>query len=103
MFSTTLNLFPVIFTVITGVGVMMHDTQLDHAAVTAMSSASSSAAHAAAPSGSPDVRGAEHIHTDNVRLSQTLKQNEAPKLQTRHTDVKKYLGSKIPSMKSSPV
>src|SRR3546814_8642700 len=98
MFSTTLNSLPILLTLVTGFGVMIHDTQLDHATVTALTATSAAAAHSGATSlsGAPDMRlSDQHVHTETIHLNQTHRAtNTDPRLQTRDTDIKKYLSTK---------
>lgn len=103
MFTTTLNTLPLLLTLMTGFGVVIHDMKIDHAAVTAMSASAAVAAHGSL-SGVPDMRSNDHVHTESIRLAHMHKVNNPdPRLQTRDTDIRKYLATKKLAVHASPV
>lgn len=103
MFTTTLNTLPLVFTLVTGFGVVIHDMKIDYAAVTAMSATAAVAAHGAV-SGVPDIRSSDHVHAESIRLAHAHKTTKPdPRLQTRDTDIRKYLATKKIALRASPV
>lgn len=97
MFSA-LNITPLLFTIFTGFGVVVHDTQIDHAAVTAITSVGAVvvAAHSTL-NVLPDLRPTDqHTHAESVKVTQTLRTLNGlePRLQTRFNEEKKYIGPK---------
>jgi hypothetical protein len=98
MFTLSLiNPASLIITVVTGFGVLVHDTKIDKATVTALSApaivavgyaTASYAAHEMRITADPHV----HVETTTERLRNMVA--EQPRLQTRLTDDKKYLNTK---------
>lgn len=102
MLPTILNLLPISLSFITGFGVMLHDTKLDQAALTAMSSHTSST-HSTSPINSgPDVnmKSNDHTHAESVRIHHLGSQE--PRLQTRDSDLKKFVATKKLAANASP-
>jgi len=103
MFATTLtfNIIPLIFTLFTGFGVVVHDTKLDHAATTALSSLSAGNHSTGAVNGlltshAPDLRSSDHTHTETINIAKALKvaTNLEPHMQTRMNEEKKHISPK---------
>lgn len=92
MLSNIINVLPIALTLITGFGVMIHDTKLDHATVTAMSSQAGSVHATGSLNNAPDIRSNDHTHAESVRIHSLGHQE--PRLQTRDTDTKKFVNTK---------
>jgi len=86
-----MNLTSIAFTILAGFGVMVHDSHIDKAALSALkppSAVMGASAHSA------ELRTSEHIHTESAseRLSRVA--NTDPKTPARNGEDKKYIGIK---------
>jgi hypothetical protein len=108
MFST-FNLIPLVFTLFTGFGVVVHDTQIDHAALNAISAIGATSAVVLISTGpitnQAELRlGDQHIHTENVSISQVFRNmnSQQPRLQTKLSEDRKYIIPKKLAFSASP-
>ncbi|MBC7869019.1 hypothetical protein H7X69_02485 [Candidatus Saccharibacteria bacterium] len=100
MFPLLINPLSLLLTLSTAFGVLVHDTQLDTAAKTALTVPIAIVAY-----GGTDMvmkMNDQHIHNERVSLSQSLGQlkGEQPRTQTRGGDDKKYFVQKKSSVHS---
>jgi len=98
MLAATFNTLPIIISMLTGVGIMLHDTQIDHATALAADNG-----HVSSHSGSYDNPVARlndqtaHAHNEAIRYSESVRKfgNIEPRLNTRDTDIKKFMEKKL--------
>ena len=94
MFPILINPLPVLLTLSTAFGVLVHDTQLDMAAKTALTAPIVVVAYAGADMAMK--MNDPHIHNERVSFSNGVRElkGEQPRTQTRNGDDKKYLVQK---------
>jgi hypothetical protein len=94
MFPLLINPLPVLLTLSTAFGVLVHDTQLDAAAKTALTVPVTIAAYAGAEY--VTKMNDPHIHNERASFSNGLSElkGEQPRTQTRGGDDKKYVVQK---------
>jgi len=98
MLATTFNLLPIVVSMLTGAGILLHDTEIDHATEIA-----STNSHVASHDGSFDNPAARlndqtaHTHNEAIRYSESVRKmgNIQPRLNTRDTDIKKFMEKKL--------
>ncbi|MFZ3009998.1 MAG: hypothetical protein WA030_03215 [Candidatus Microsaccharimonas sp.] len=92
MFSIIINPIPLLFTIATTFGVLIHDTQLDRAAKVALSMPVAFATYAAADAA---IKSSEHVHVERVSIPANLAslRSMTPRLQPRD-DNHRYAESK---------
>jgi hypothetical protein len=83
--TTAINAAPLIFTVVTAFGVLVHDTQLDRATTVALALPTALATIAAVDSAIN--KGGDHVHVEKVSASQFA---GLPRLQPREDDRRNY-------------
>ena len=94
MLAATIKPLALIFTLATGIGVLVHDTHIDKASVVAMSAPAAivttyGLAHVA------DFKGNDpHTHTETATENLKRMVTAQPRLHTRFADEKKYLTPK---------
>lgn len=94
MFSLLLNPLPVLLTLAASFGVLVHDTQVDHATMTAIALPASYSSLANSDNGLK--LNDAHVHTETVTVSQNiqhLRSGEA-RQQSRNDDDEKYITPK---------
>ncbi len=87
MLPFTINLVPVILSLLTGFSILLHDSRVDRvfSAVPVTGYVSSESA----------LRGEDHIHTETKKNTiSRVSVNGSPSLNSRFTDEKKYLTPK---------
>lgn len=101
MYLPIFNLLPLLFTLSTAFGVLVHDTQLDRATATALSAPVAIINVAAADSSlkSSDL----HVHSERASFSRSISELDGsqPRTQTRNGDDKKYVVQKKLSSSST--
>lgn len=103
MFSI-LNPTALLITALTGVSVLVHDTKIDKATVTALTApAIVAVGYAAATNASYEVKISSESHVHVEKATENLRRMVAaePRLQTRNTDDKKYLDTKKASLNNN--
>jgi len=85
MFSIIINPVPLLFTIATTFGVLIHDTQLDRAAKVALAMPVAFATYAAADAA---MKSSDHIHVERVSVASNLAslRSSSPRLQPRDDD-----------------
>lgn len=104
MFASFINPTALIISAVTGVGVLVHDTKLDKATVTALSApAIVAAGYGVAHAAAYEVRitSDAHVHVETVSENLRRMAAEQPRHQTRTTEDKKYLGTKKASLNNT--
>lgn len=93
MFSTIINPIPLIFTIATTFGVLVHDTRIDRATTVALALPAAFATFAAVDSMAKS--GDQHLHVERVSASGHLAsiQLSVPRIQPRDDD-RRYVQSK---------
>ncbi|TAL14679.1 hypothetical protein EPN95_02125 [Patescibacteria group bacterium] len=94
MFQLFLNPLPILLTLAASFGVLFHDTQVDHAATSALALPSSFASY-----GGADVAiklSDPHVHTESFSVANNIEQLHSgqPRTQTRGDEDKKYISVK---------
>jgi hypothetical protein len=92
MFFTLIKPLPLAITFATLFGVLIHDTQMDKAAITAIVVPSAVIAGIGFADAALKLND-QHVHTEKVHVFDTLKTAQ-PRMQTRFNEDKKYLSSK---------
>lgn len=100
MFPLLINPIPLILTLSTAFGVLVHDTQIDKATATAMTMPITIVAYGAA-----DIAlklNDPHVHSERAPLSEGVRDLKAsqPRVQPRNGDDKKYVTQKKSSVTS---
>lgn len=100
MFPLLINPLPLIFTISTVFGVLVHDTQLDTAAMTALTVAVPIVGYVG--SGVSLKLNDPHIHNESISVAQGVRElkDDNPRTQTRGGDDKKYVIQKKASLQS---
>ena len=85
MLPFTINFTPLLLTIVTGLGILTHDSRVDRAFI-------SSAPVSGYVTNSENIlRNDDHTHTETVVENLRNLSTNQPRLQTRFTDEKKYL------------
>lgn len=93
MYQLALNPLPILLTLMTSFGVLMHDTQVDRATSTALTLPSGFSNYSAADT--PIKLSDPHVHTERINVQNNIEQlhTTQARLQTRDDD-KKYVSVK---------
>lgn len=100
MYALSIKPIVVLFTLLTGFSVLLHDTHVDKASVAAITVPTAMVSYGIA--NTVEIKTNDpHIHTEKVTGNLRHLLTSQPKLQSRFTDEKKYLNPKKASLHST--